>query len=284
MIGVCALGYVGLEVSSISAWNEFLEVVLQLPLVNNPGEPARFRLDDHHHRVQLVEGGADDLSYAGFEVRNEKELEAIVERLQSMGIKTGDADPSKRSERRVGNLVCAADPDGLAVELYTAPTRTPVAADIANRFVANEQGLGHIVLMVKDIEASLNFYSGGLGFHLSDIIEPHPAVRVYFLHCNARHHSVALVALPGDKRLNHLMFQLTDIDLVGSAFERSESAGLDISMSLGRHTNDRMFSFYVRTPSGFDLEIGAGARTVVPGTVSVARYLSTSLWGHRPGS
>ena len=31
-------------------------------------------------------------------------------------------------------------------------------------------------------------------------------------------------------------------------------------MTLGTHTNDRMTSFYVRTPSGFEIEYGFGGR------------------------
>jgi hypothetical protein len=54
-------------------------------------------------------------------------------------------------------------------------------------------------------------------------------------------------------------------------------------MSLGRHTNDRMTSFYVRTPSGFEIEYGAGGRLIdmtepwMPG-----HYDAMSFWGHKP--
>ena len=32
--------------------------------------------------------------------------------------------------------------------------------------------------------------------------------------------------------------------------------------TLGRHPNDRMFSFYAKTPSGFQFEFGWGGREV----------------------
>ena len=35
-----------------------------------------------------------------------------------------------------------------------------------------------------------------------------------------------------------------------------------MTVSLGRHTNDEMISFYLRTPSGFDIEYGFGGKTV----------------------
>lgn len=51
-------------------------------------------------------------------------------------------------------------------------------------------------------------------------------------------------------------------------------------MTLGRHTNDQMVSFYVRTPAGFDIEYGWGATEVDEQTWSVAKYSRTSVWGH----
>ena len=40
-------------------------------------------------------------------------------------------------------------------------------------------------------------------------------------------------------------------------------------MSLGRHTNDLMTSFYVRTPSGFEIEYGTGGIVVDDDTWTV---------------
>jgi extradiol dioxygenase len=49
---------------------------------------------------------------------------------------------------------------------------------------------------------------------------------------------------------------------------------------LGRHSNDRMISFYAETPSGFNLEFGSGAITITPETWVVRHYDRPSLWGH----
>jgi hypothetical protein len=53
-------------------------------------------------------------------------------------------------------------------------------------------------------------------------------------------------------------------------------------MSLGRHTNDLMTSFYVRTPSGFEIEYGTGGRVVDDETWEVVPYDAQSIWGHQP--
>jgi hypothetical protein len=42
-----------------------------------------------------------------------------------------------------------------------------------------------------------------------------------------------------------------------------------------------MVSFYLRSPSGFEIEYGFGARTVNDATWKVQRHESGSIWGHR---
>ena len=51
-------------------------------------------------------------------------------------------------------------------------------------------------------------------------------------------------------------------------------------LTLGRHTNDRMLSFYVRTPSGFSVEYRWGARTVNDRDWQVQLHRTGSIWGH----
>ena len=54
-----------------------------------------------------------------------------------------------------------------------------------------------------------------------------------------------------------------------------------LSMDIGKHPNDEMVSFYSRSPSGFDVEIGCGGRLVDDATWTVAEITKPSLWGHR---
>ena len=80
------------------------------------------------------------------------------------------------------------------------------------------------------------------------------------------------------------MLQVVSLDDVGIAHDMRADRGIPLSMTLGRHTNDRMFSFYVRTPSGFEVEYGWGADTVDNEDEWVVTHMrSPSIWGHRPG-
>ena len=136
------------------------------------------------------------------------------------------------------------------------------------------------MLFVPDLALAEAFYTGVLGFKISDQVLMGPVV-LRFLHCNERHHTIALGGLPGLKGVHLLMVELTSLDDVGVAYDLCRSRGIPLAMDLGRHTNDRMMSFYVRTPSGFEIEHGFGG-VLVDDSWSVDTYDAISIWGHKP--
>ena len=116
-------------------------------------------------------------------------------------------------------------------------------------------GMGHAVFHVKNIDDLLGFYRDVLGFGVSDyILTP---FRAYFLHINPRHHSVALIET-GRQDLHHLMIELYSLDDVGQGYDIALGEPERIATTLGRHPNDCVTSFYLRSPSGFMLEYGCG--------------------------
>ena len=68
---------------------------------------------------------------------------------------------------------------------------------------------------------------------------------------------------------------------IGAAFDRVWSSELTIANGLGRHDNDKMFSFYVVSPAGFQVEIGHGARQITDPWTDDRRYDRISQWGHQ---
>ena len=109
-------------------------------------------------------------------------------------------------------------------------------------------------------------------------------LEVRFYHCNERHHTLALARAPFDlpQTLHHVMFETNDRDDVGAAFDRAWASGLPIPNGLGRHDNDGMFSFYVGSPAGFQVEVGHGAKTVSADWDDNRAYDQISAWGHQP--
>ena len=286
---IVALGYIGLEVRDLATWAQFSENILGLMPTDVGEEGRRYRIDAQAWRIALKGGDRDDIAYAGFEVPGEDALLAVRDRMARAGAVTSPGEPEVVEERGVTGMFYCHDPDGLRVEVYYGPTLAPdapfVSAPGVSGFVADAQGLGHIVLTTPSIERSRHFYKDILGFQLSDTarlrLGGSSPLDLEFYHCNARHHTLALVPIDAPKRLIHFMLQTHTLDDVGFALDRAAEAGA-LVQALGRHTNDHMVSFYVRTPSGFDVEYGWGGREVLTDTWRVARYNKASSWGHKP--
>ncbi|MFK7729776.1 VOC family protein, partial [Pseudomonas sp. 2024-346-3] len=108
-----------------------------------------------------------------------------------------------------------------------------------------------------------------------------PPIRIHFLHCkNSRHHSLALAEYPVPSGCVHVMVEVESMTEVGRAYDRSIAHNVPQSATLGQHLNDRMTSFYMKTPSGFDLEYGYGGLLVDWQEHSAFEFTRVSLWGH----
>ncbi|CAN0587013.1 unnamed protein product, partial [Ectocarpus sp. 12 AP-2014] len=146
----------------------------------------------------------------------------------------------------------------------------------------------HTVLPAPDFDATVEFFVDVLGFGLSDLMKirftPDPAEpekRLWFMHCNGRHHSLALFETPMPSGCVHIMLEAADFNEVGYAMDRRETHKVRLTATLGRHANDHMVSFYMATPSGFDVEFGAEGR-VIDDWSQYPAFQSTvaSFWGH----
>ena len=300
------LGYVGLEGPDPKGWLDFATRVCGLmPARLVPGEtwaapglPAAgaasggsgvaadgsvyLKLDEWQWRVALHPAAAPGLRYLGLELRGPAELAAAAAELEARGLAVTRATPGELEARGVHGMAHLRDPAGHRDELYHGVPRdggfaSPVGVP---GFVTGPLGLGHAVLLVPDVEAALGFWRDALGFRLSDYLTFGPGQGVWFLHCNPRHHSIALLHVGPIAGLHHVLFEMPGIDDVGRAHDRAVAAGHPITTSLGRHANDRMFSFYARSPAGFEVEIGCGGQ-LLDASWTPNRLVEGDVWGHK---
>ena len=252
------------------------------------------RMDEFPARLVIVPGEADRLLASGWEVAGSEALERVRLALRDAGIAGKDGTDAELTDRRVAELLCFEDPSGNALEVFcgAALEHRPAVSPYGNRFVTGDQGLGHVVLPVSEEGPALRFYTEVLGFRLRDSIRmapelfgrpPGPPLWMRFLGCNPRHHSLALAPFPAPAGIVHLMIETAALDDVGRALDRCARRRAPVSATLGRHANDLMVSFYVRTPGGFDVEYGTGGLLVDDRTWVTRETTAISLWGHRFG-
>lgn len=282
---VIAMGYLIAESTRLSDWRAFAQDVHGMVPVIDDGERLRLRLDARDWRVEIQAGDTDAVTTVGWEVRGPAELAELGSRLTAAGFTVTDGTPELRKERRVTGLLSFTDPDGLRLELFHGQSNTtdPWQSATGATFVTGDMGLGHIMQFVSDSDLYRDLYMGILGFELSDFVDigPDPGT---FLHCNPRHHSMAFASFPGmTPRVGHLMVQVDNIDTVGRAYDRIQDRGDTIGSTFGRHSNDEMISYYVKTPGDkWEMEYGYGGIRVDEDWQAV-RWDAAHLWGHRRG-
>lgn len=283
-----SLGYLRLTSADVDAWARFGTQVLGMTADRLPGGGIAFRMDEHATRLEIMPGESGRVAGIGFEVENRDALDSLTISLNERGISIRTGTSAECDARRVRDLRMLNDPFGMPLELYSGPSlvHDPLETLHVREFVTGDLGMGHVVVGGPEADEALEFYRDALGFVDRNTMRAmgpdgkRGQERITFLGCNRRHHTVALMKRPGPAQLIHFMVEVGSIDDVGRAYDRALNSGIQQRLTLGRHSNDGMLSFYSMTPDGFTVEVGCEGRLVEPGTPTY-ETTATSYWGHR---
>jgi 2,3-dihydroxybiphenyl 1,2-dioxygenase len=276
-----ALGYAGFGSADLDDWRQFGTGLVGLQAVERSASLLAFRMDDRKQRIVIDRTMPDGARLFGWEVADAADLDALAARLEKHQVHVTAEPRTLADARRVGGLISFRDPAGNRLEAFYGAEidEAPFSPGRSiSGFRTGPLGLGHAVLTVENIDAVMPFYVDLLGFGLSDyILKP---FRAYFFHINARHHSLALIET-GKNGMHHLMVELFSLDDVGQAHDIASCQEDRVGVTLGRHTNDFMTSFYAKSPSSFMIECGWGGREIDPANWQpVQMHDGPSLWGH----
>lgn len=276
-----SLGYIAVATRDDERWAEFASGLLGMQVADRDSRGFALRTDARAGRLFVERKDADRVAAMGWEVADGDALGVLAARLSDAGCPVRAGSGSEAEQRRVTALLIAQDPVGNRIEFFhgaidgTAPF---VPGRAISGFRTGSLGLGHVVLTARSLDTLLPFYTDLLGFRLSDYaLRPFKA---YFFHLNSRHHSFAVIET-GVDGFHHLMVELQSLDDVGQGYDRAQLEEQRVAVTLGRHSNDHMTSFYARTPSGFMVEYGWGGRSIDPATWQPFECIhGPSLWGH----
>ena len=186
-------------------------------------------------------------------VEQARHLDEVCGRLASrVDIEDCDGDPS------------CTDPSGLSLSFRVSRRRQVDAAGSPTNTVdrvgrinqrakvydrAEPVTIGHIVLFTPALKESVEFYSGVLGFALSDFYPDFG----YFLRCapEGGHHNLFLMQTPDRKcGLDHVAFTVRDPHEVFGGGLHIGRRGWRTRIGPGRHPISSAYFWYVHNPAG----------------------------------
>jgi len=293
IFGAVRLGYLVIESARLADWRRFLKEGVGLHEAVAEEGLLAYRMDEHARRLIVRAGPAEDLGALGLQIADEATLAVILQRLRRKGVpvETGTAEEAK--QRGVAGFLRVKGPKGLPVEMFTEPLITPEKlCMLTSGFNTGPAGMGHVAITSRLPERMQLFWQEIFDARLSDrISQPMGGLTldISFLRLNERHHSVAIAATRGVRldpirtRIQHFNVEARRREDLTAAYRRLRELGFAMAHEIGEHPNDRELSFYVLTPSGFEMEYGWDALAVKEeGWDGAAHYPAISLWGHKP--
>lgn len=280
------LGYIGFNSTNPSAFTPYATDILGMQAASTDTGRQAFRIDSYEQRIIIEPAQVDGAAYCGWQLASTDALRTAADEVQATGVTVTDATAEELEVRKVAAMVHFTDPAGHRVELCAGPARTNEPFTSGRGlpgFVAEDLGLGHCVLTTRDLAKAKDFYVDVLGFKISDYMVDSP-FSAYFLHINGRHHSLALADgtfFNVPNLMHHFMLEVDDENEVGRSWDFVQGKDVPVAMNIGRHTNDRMFSFYVTSPVGVHTEFGAGGLLVDDTTWQIQELPGPDIWGHR---
>ncbi len=122
--------------------------------------------------------------------------------------------------------------------------------------MAHPKRVGHLVLNVRDVATSVDFYTNVLGFQIA--LERSGTGT--FLTCGKIHHDLALFqaaedaapVTPGGLGLNHMALQVEDFEMLTEYYHRLNELGVEIDRTIDHQMTK---SIYLQDPDGNGIEL-----------------------------
>ncbi|MFE5486489.1 VOC family protein [Streptomyces sp. NPDC056527] len=292
VFGAVHLGYIVIETDRFADWRRFGADAIGMHHDDVSRDVMRFRLDDHECRFLLRRGPAEDVVAIGWHVDDHASFEQIEARLRTHGVPVARGSDEEAALRGVERLLRFPGPKGITQEIHTTPvTSAEPLRMAASGFVTGDAGMGHVAITSAKPTLMRGYFNTVFDARLTDYIDETISgikLKIRFLRVNERHHSIAIAAVQGlpidpvRTRVQHLNIQAESLDDLARSYQRVHELGFDMALSVGQHTNDKELSYYARTPSGFEWEVGWNPLVVDESTWEPSTHQGISVWGHKP--
>jgi catechol 2,3-dioxygenase-like lactoylglutathione lyase family enzyme len=224
-----------IAVGNLEVTSEFYGSIWGLKAVAQTRQARFFRGTAHyHHILGLFQVGKPALLRIIFDAPDRTAIDGLFSKLRLQNVPA--EKPHELRHRPGGGYGFGfKDPEGRNLAVLCDVSDHRDARPEADR----PSKITHINLNSGAAGDVYRFYVDTLGFRLSDESE-----LFYFLRCNSDHHSILLAKMSAPT-LNHVSFEMTDIDSVMRGAGRMKENGYPIEWGPGRHgAGNNMFCYF----------------------------------------
>ena len=238
--GICS---VAIDVCALDEAAAFYTDVWRLTLAAS-GEGARYfrGTSAHHHILSLYQAAHPAIRRLMFDAADRDVVTTLHARVKETGAEC--EAPHELSEPGGGYGFGFKDPEGRNLGVACAGEVHP-AAPAPDR----PHKVTHINLNAADYDRTTRFMVEALGFRLID-----ETVRARFLHAACPDHFSLALVKHRNATLNHIAFDVIDLDSVMRGAGRMRDAGYPIEWGVGRHGPGNNVFAYFAGPDEIPLE------------------------------
>lgn len=250
MSRVTDVRYVGYAVTDMAAERAFYRDVWKLKEVHEADGLVYFAAEgaDALYVVRLRQADQKRIDVVALAADSNADVDALHGKVLASGSEVIFA-PQALTSFGGGYGFRFFNPDGIEMEISAGVARG--TARVLEPREAIPAKISHVVFHSPQHKEITQWFIDVLGFRLSDWIGDFMSL----IRCNTAHHRIAF--LPGPPCLNHVAYDMPDVDEMMRGLKRLRREGFDTVWGPGRHTaGDNTFSYFV-TPAGFVAEYTA---------------------------
>lgn len=241
---VRALRSVDIGLADADAGTEFFDKVWNLvPVAFGGGVHYLRGGGPFHHILSVRRTGKPCVIRMTFDAADRATVDALHAQVKAHGLATIDPPAPLRQPHGTYGFGFR-DPEGRNIAVVCGVEDHTDSAEDRDR----PGKISHINLNAGDSDATIACFREALGFSLTDTTR-----KLRFLSCNSDHHSV-VVGFSGGPTLNHLAFEMPDLDAVMRGAGRMRDNGRGIEWGPGRHGAGNNVFCYFLGPEDFPIE------------------------------
>lgn len=254
-MSVTRLGHIGLVVTDLDAYAEYLADGLGLAETRREDGRAYFALGTRHHQIRLTKGDVPGCDGIGYDVSDAESLAHLRAAVDEAGLEVVSERPY---DDTVAEGFSFNVPHGPTVELCAGASLAPDYGKHANDYYRARgdhirlMKLGHVTIGSNDPQAVEHVFVDVLGFRISDRF---PGV-LSWARCNRDHHSVGFqhAEAPG---MHHMAFEIESFAHYERLADHLALTGRRLVWGPGRHGPGNNLFVYFDDPDGTMVEIYA---------------------------